>query len=1223
MKTFGRKGHPARCGKRWFALLMSLCLIGTMIPVTARAENGSTDTGLCEHHTEHTVECGYVAPSEESEGSPCSYICKICEAQALIDALPEAGEITEENFDEVSDMLDEIDTAKETLTDEEREELDFTKYDAAISKMMELQGQAGAEVPMLAMQIFVKPVVGNHITLEVEPTDRIEDIKAKIQDKEGIPAEKQILTFAGRNLEDGNTLQDYSIQKDSTLSLSVSEDDTDAQIDISQGDVVITATGYKVGDTAYSYSGNITINGNGTATGNTITVESDANITLKNVIIGTDSNRTNGKSPLTIADGTNVIVNIEGTVILGEGWDGYLTTNIVVGENASLTLQGSGELKCNESCEHSKISIGSGAMVTVKGGTVDMRTSYGTATVTGSGSFVVDGGNVRLRSAEGGNTFGSETVVEINSGSLELYDEVQAFGGKSLSVNGGRLSSELSNVTLDVSNFTFSGGTIDLAGGVSDAVKENASQWSGMLHEDGNVTVYGNQTLTENLEIAEQKTLTISSGASLTIPDGVTLKNEGEIVNNGVIYNNGTINSVSKINGVSGNQVDYVDSVAVMKINGGEGIPYWTWEDVVNAIYNLGENDAADVKVNKDISLSSNIFPGGPESAINVRTSRTVSLDFQGHTYNEDEMFLGIQGKLTIKNAVLNKLSCDGYLAFGSSELSIDNCRIKELAGRNSHVKIIGDSVIDDIAINSTGDSYCTDSYQSSLDVLNGVTLDAETLKLTIWDNLPQEILPTLNVSGTLHVDYVEMEKGPFSTTINVSSDGIMTAEKIIASATSVIQNDGLVIVEDLIVQKEDEKQGNVTNSGKMTLTGEIDIAGTFTNTGCLNVANGAVLTDGTNIINNGTLNIDSGVAVSEDAISGSGSIIYAPDITTEPVNITVKSGETATFSILASGTDLTYQWMINRNDGKGWVNIARANAASYTTSAVDKSCNGYQYKCVVSNSAGTVESNNATLTIQEADSSDNPSSGDSDRPSGGDSDKPASGDSDKPSEEDSGKPGSGDSDKPSGGDSGKPSSGDSGNSGDSGSDDLDTPSNSDTYQIINGADSNWTLESSEGLTIRGNGDFYKFTEVKVDGELLDPSNYTAKEGSTIITLQASYLNTLAAGKHTVEIIWTDGSVSTAFTINADTSNNGDNNQNNSSSNNNNNSNNSNNNNSDNNSSISSADKTPSDADKKEDVPKTGDNTPIVWMFVMVAISAIGLILIGKKGRKNLGTLRK
>ena len=189
---------------------------------------------------------------------------------------------------------------------------------------------------------------------------------------------------------------------------------------------------------------------------------------------------------------------------------------------------------------------------------------------------------------------------------------------------------------------------------------------------------------------------------------------------------------------------------------------------------------------------------------------------------------------------------------------------------------------------------------------------------------------------------------------------------------------------------------------------------------------------------------------------------VTAPSITTQPGNATVKAGETATFTIAASGTGLTYLWQIDRNDGNGWVNIDGATAASYTTSTVDISCNGFKYQCVVSNSAGTDTSNTAVLTVTENTT-------------------PA--------------PGSVD------------------------------------YEILDGANTSWEQNSDGSLSIRGSGAISKFLGVKVDGNLVDVKNYTVKEGSTIVTLKADYLNTLSVGNHTFEIIWTDGTASTRFTV--------------------------------------------------------------------------------------------
>lgn len=144
------------------------------------------------------------------------------------------------------------------------------------------------------------------------------------------------------------------------------------------------------------------------------------------------------------------------------------------------------------------------------------------------------------------------------------------------------------------------------------------------------------------------------------------------------------------------------------------------------------------------------------------------------------------------------------------------------------------------------------------------------------------------------------------------------------------------------------------------------------------------------------------------------------------------------------------------------------------------------------------------------------------------------------------------------------------------------------SYKILDDANSDWKQNTEETITIRGNGDFSKFVGVKIDGNTIDAKNYTAKEGSTIITLTTDYLKTLSIGTHTFEIVWTDGSASTNFTVSKN----------------------------------DSGSETPKDDDKNKNddsgsqtgdnhhitAPQTGDNSHLTLWISLLGASLIGLL---------------
>ena len=91
------------------------------------------------------------------------------------------------------------------------------------------------------------------------------------------------------------------------------------------------------------------------------------------------------------------------------------------------------------------------------------------------------------------------------------------------------------------------------------------------------------------------------------------------------------------------------------------------------------------------------------------------------------------------------------------------------------------------------------------------------------------------------------------------------------------------------------------------------------------------------------------------------------PAVTSQPQNSEAKEGDSVTFAVTASGTTpLLCQWQVDKNDGAGWTNISGAASASYTVQKVTPEQNGWKYRCVITNAAGSAESNAATLTVKE-----------------------------------------------------------------------------------------------------------------------------------------------------------------------------------------------------------------------------------------------------------------
>lgn len=147
---------------------------------------------------------------------------------------------------------------------------------------------------------------------------------------------------------------------------------------------------------------------------------------------------------------------------------------------------------------------------------------------------------------------------------------------------------------------------------------------------------------------------------------------------------------------------------------------------------------------------------------------------------------------------------------------------------------------------------------------------------------------------------------------------------------------------------------------GDVTLQEDLEIGTDET----LTIPEGSTLNTNNKLTNNGTIVNTGGTLNGEPG----GTIVSAPAITTQPQDKSVTAGNTATFTVAASGENLSYQWQQKTTDsGSDWTNVGSATSSNtYTIDNTTTNMSGYQYRCVVSNSAGSVTSEVATLTVNE-----------------------------------------------------------------------------------------------------------------------------------------------------------------------------------------------------------------------------------------------------------------
>lgn len=355
-------------------------------------------------------------------------------------------------------------------------------------------------------------------------------------------------------------------------------------------------------------------------------------------------------------------------------------------------------------------------------------------------------------------------------------------------------------------------------------------------------------------------------------------------------------------------------------------------------------------------------------------------------------------------------------------------------------------------------------------------------------------------------------------------------------------------------VGADGESGGIVFNGKSGTVYGNVTLDESLTiNQGeTLTIPEGSTLNTNGTLTNDGTITVESGGKL-EGTTTGQGTLKIAPTITTQPQDVEVKENETATFTVKVTGTEpLSYQWQQSTDKGSSWTNIDSATSDTYTTGKTTMDMSGTQYRCVVSNSAGSIISDAVSLTVNEHVhtwgypvwnwSEDGKTCTVTFTCQNDETHK------ETPAVTVTSAVKTSATCTETGVTTYTATVEFNGKTYTDTKDVADIPATGHSYEngkctvcggidpafkamIIEGANGKWQKGSEDALSFTSNAAFADFLKVQVDGKDLDDSNYTVEEGSTIVTLKPSYLETLSAGKHTLAIVSDTGTAETEFTV--------------------------------------------------------------------------------------------